>query len=168
MPPACPVVRDVGCYSRRLLSRLRTPMARPLPKAAAGQWGGSYFGSVVCSSQRETPPGKPVASFQTSWTLRNKNRPNNFQRFTTIHPDFAHARVGQARAASAGPPTAAIGDPRVSRKDGRSLYGAAERPKRRYHAELLTLAGAVTARFAQTAAAHRRRPRRLATTCTCR
>jgi hypothetical protein len=31
MPPACPVVADVGCYSERPHSRVHFPVALPLP-----------------------------------------------------------------------------------------------------------------------------------------
>jgi len=57
-----------------LLFLLCGPIARPLPEAAAGQWGGEdeLFEPALSSCQRDTPPGKPVAScealrYQNQW-----------------------------------------------------------------------------------------------------
>jgi hypothetical protein len=66
MPPACPVVADVGRYSRQPF----LPLVRPphFPAAAEGsgremrRGRGCLLRRPYVAGQRETPPGKPVAS----------------------------------------------------------------------------------------------------------
>ena len=94
MPPARPVVRDVGCYSRHPFLVFVHPLPGRRLRLRPGNGEGKVTcGADVCSCQRETGApaqwiaGKPVAS------LRNENGFNSKWQFEPIHPDFAQPRL---------------------------------------------------------------------------
>ena len=73
MPPACPVDIYACCYkppARPEKSPHSPATAEPSPVNGKGK---VMMGSVGCSSERDAPPGKPVASYDLLPTVVSRS-----------------------------------------------------------------------------------------------
>jgi len=64
MPPACPVETHVGSYYATVVQ----------VEDATGQSSHPFYDRNSCSSERETPPGKPVASQESGRAFGSSER----------------------------------------------------------------------------------------------